>query len=235
MTITTTIPTYSGNDPDRVDGRATFVVDMAASLTYQKTLSTYLNSFATEANALSVTVNGYMTTTAAYMAAAGVSESNASDSATQAAISAGAGAYAAGTEYSATDTVIASDGHTYRFIGGSPATGDNPVGSATGNWLPLTTTRVLPQTKTSAFTAIRDVQYFVNTTSAAITVTLPLSPSSGDTVYIADYAGTFRTNALTVGRNGQKIMGLSEDMEIDTDNVSIKLMYVDSTVGWRII
>ena len=36
--------------------------------------------------------------------------------------------------------------------------------------------------KTSDFTAVSGLGYFVNTTSGAVTVTLPASPSAGDIV-----------------------------------------------------
>jgi hypothetical protein len=44
--------------------------------------------------------------------------------------------------------------------------------------------------KTASFTAVSGNGYFVNTTSGAITVTLPATPSAGDIVSLADYAGT---------------------------------------------
>ena len=44
--------------------------------------------------------------------------------------------------------------------------------------------------KTSPFTAVDKVGYFVNTTGGAITVTLPSSPSAGDVVAFKDYAST---------------------------------------------
>ena len=40
--------------------------------------------------------------------------------------------------------------------------------------------------KTSGFTAVDGVGYFVNTTSGAITVTLPASPSAGAVVGVSD-------------------------------------------------
>jgi hypothetical protein len=52
--------------------------------------------------------------------------------------------------------------------------------------------------KTTGFTAVAGEGYFINTTSGAITMTLPTSPSLGDFVSVIDYAGTFDTNNLTV-------------------------------------
>jgi hypothetical protein len=45
--------------------------------------------------------------------------------------------------------------------------------------------------------------YFCNTTGGAFTVTLPTAPTIGDFISFIDYAGTFDTNNLTIGRNGQ--------------------------------
>jgi hypothetical protein len=86
--------------------------------------------------------------------------------------------------------------------------------------------------KTSPFTSESGKGYFVNTTSGAVTVTLPASPSAGDIVSIKDYAGTFDTNLVTVGRNGSKINGLCFDASLNTEGDSITLVYVDGTQGW---
>src|SRR6056300_1431481 len=53
--------------------------------------------------------------------------------------------------------------------------------------------------------------YFIDTTSAAHTVTLPGSPTLGDTIHIFDDAGTFGSNNVTVGRNGSNIDGTAND------------------------
>jgi len=74
--------------------------------------------------------------------------------------------------------------------------------------------------------------YFVNTTSSAITMTLPSSPTQGDEVSIIDYAGTFDTNNLTVGRNSQPIMGTAADLTVSTERAGFTLVYSDSTQGW---
>ena len=74
--------------------------------------------------------------------------------------------------------------------------------------------------------------YFVNTTSSAITMTLPSSPTQGDEVSIIDYAGTFDSNNLTVGRNSQPIMGSAADLTVSTERAGFTLVYSDSTQGW---
>ena len=86
--------------------------------------------------------------------------------------------------------------------------------------------------KTTGFTAVASEGYFVNTTSGAITMTLPASPSIGDEVSVIDYAGTFDTNNLTVGRNGHNIQGSAADLTVSTERAGFTLVYVDSTQGW---
>ena len=74
--------------------------------------------------------------------------------------------------------------------------------------------------------------YFVNTTSGAITMTLPASASAGDTIAIKDYAGTFGSNKLTIARNGHKIQGNTNNSLIGTSRASLILVYIDATKGW---
>ena len=74
--------------------------------------------------------------------------------------------------------------------------------------------------------------YFVNTTSAAFTITLPTSASIGDFISFIDYAGTFDTNNLTIGRNGHNIQGDASDLTVATERAGFTLVYVDATQGW---
>jgi hypothetical protein len=74
--------------------------------------------------------------------------------------------------------------------------------------------------------------YFCNTTSAAFTVTLPTSASRGDFISFIDYAGTFDTNNLTIGRNGHNIQGSASDLTVAVERAGFTLVYVDSTQGW---
>lgn len=89
--------------------------------------------------------------------------------------------------------------------------------------------------KTGSFTAVSGNGYFVNTTSSAITVTLPASPSAGDIVALQDYAGTWQTNNVTVARNGSDIGGIAADATLSVSDQSITLVYVDATRGWQTV
>ena len=88
--------------------------------------------------------------------------------------------------------------------------------------------------KTGDFTAVNGVGYFVNTTSGAITVTLPASPSAGDVVAVKDYADTFDTNPVTLARNGSNIGGQAQDSTVTTEGIAVTLVYVDATKGWLV-
>jgi hypothetical protein len=86
--------------------------------------------------------------------------------------------------------------------------------------------------KTSNFTAAAGEGYFINTTSAAITMTLPSSPSIGDEVSFIDYAGTADSNNITIARNSEKIQGDAADLTIDVERAANCLSFTDSTQGW---
>ena len=89
--------------------------------------------------------------------------------------------------------------------------------------------------KTASFTAVSGNGYFVNTTSGAITVTLPAG-SSGSIVSLKDYANTWQTNNVTVTPNGtDKINGTNDSATLNTEDQSVTLVYVDSTKGWRVV
>ena len=85
---------------------------------------------------------------------------------------------------------------------------------------------------TTGTTASAGNGYFCNTTGGAFTLTLPSSPTIGDEVSFVDYAGTFDTNNLTIGRNSEKINGSAADLTVATERAANTLVYTDGTQGW---
>ena len=86
--------------------------------------------------------------------------------------------------------------------------------------------------KTANFTAVAGEGYPINTTSAAITATLPASASVGDTIEFVDYAGTWTTNNVTVENNGLNIKGQTGSLMLRGERNGVKIVYVDATQGW---
>ena len=86
--------------------------------------------------------------------------------------------------------------------------------------------------KANSFTAAAGDGYFINTTNNVVTMTLPSSPTIGDEVSFVDYAGTFDSNQLTIGRNSQPIQGAASDLTVSIERAANTLVYVDGTQGW---
>jgi hypothetical protein len=87
---------------------------------------------------------------------------------------------------------------------------------------------------TTSITAVPFGTYWVDTSSAAVTITLPVAPSKGDRIRVFDIANTFDTNALTIARNGKLIQGANVDMTVDTEGAAFELVFHSDTYGWRI-
>jgi len=124
----------------------------------------------------------------------------------------------------ATTLTLGENGDTIALGSGATSTGFGATYNGAVNWQSAI--------KTSDFTAVSGEGYFVNTTSGAITVTLPASPSAGAIVAIKDYAGTFASNNLTIARNSSNIQGAANNSLIETNRASIVLVFADSTKGW---
>ena len=88
------------------------------------------------------------------------------------------------------------------------------------------------QAVSSNITMAANYNYFVDTT-AARTLTLPASPSLGDTIAVYDASGTAATNNITIARNGNLINGQSTNAIIDVNQSSSIFVYTGATVGWR--
>ena len=68
--------------------------------------------------------------------------------------------------------------------------------------------------------------------TANLTLTLPTSPSSGDSIKISNRSGVA---TCVLARNGSNIMGSASDLTLDTASASFELIYSDATNGWVII
>ena len=87
--------------------------------------------------------------------------------------------------------------------------------------------------KTSNFTAVSGKGYFIDTSSGAVTATLPSSPSAGDLLGFLDYAATFQTNSAVL-TSSKKILASNDDMALDGKNQMVELVFSGDTKGWLI-
>lgn len=101
------------------------------------------------------------------------------------------------------------------------------------SWLPLGAYANVDATST--VTLANRQQLFANTSSSAFTATLPAAPVKGDSIRIFDSTNSFDTNSLTIGRNGNPIMGANADLVVSTEGAAFELVFFDGTQGWRII
>lgn len=88
--------------------------------------------------------------------------------------------------------------------------------------------------QSSSTTATADSAYVVTTSSGAITITLPASPTSGTKVKIIDNEAQASTNNITVSNNGELIMGSTDPLTVDVDNANFILVFIGGTKGWVI-
>ena len=117
---------------------------------------------------------------------------------------------------------IGASGDTVSLASGASQTGFGRTGTVDWDTTP----------KTANFNATSGDGFFCNTTSGAITATLP-SGAAGAIVSFADYAGTWQTNALTISpQSGEKIGSVSSNVTLSTEGQSVTFVYVDSTQGW---
>jgi hypothetical protein len=77
-------------------------------------------------------------------------------------------------------------------------------------------------------------KYLSDTTSTALTATLPPLPQNGDSITIADGFGTWAVRNLTVRRNGKLINNLAEDLICDINSAKTELVYNNATNSWRV-
>ena len=100
-----------------------------------------------------------------------------------------------------------------------------------GGFLPWST---ITGDGSTEFAVVTGTRAFVNTDGGSCTVVLPASPLVGDELRFLDMVDKFATNNLIISRNGKKIMGLTENFTVSTDNASIGLVFTGDTYGWKL-
>jgi len=126
---------------------------------------------------------------------------------------------------SGTDVTLGDSGDNFIIPSGATLTNN---GSASGFGIAWQSA-----IKTASFTAVAGEGYWINTTSAAVTVTLPASASVGDTIEFVDYARTWGTNNLTINQNSLNYQGNSSPNPVyDTNGQHVRIVYSGATQGW---
>lgn len=85
--------------------------------------------------------------------------------------------------------------------------------------------------KTANYTALAADSIIADTSGGSFTITLPASPSIGNSVKFAD-GGDWYTNNVIIARNGSTIEGLSDDFALDIKGIIVEFVYDGST--WEI-
>lgn len=122
MTIAS-VPEYTGAVPLRTQSQATFNTNVADMLSYIDSYVPALNDTIDDMNT-DIAATNINTATASAAAASAIATTNAT-------------VYNSGSTYDFPDTVIGSDGNTYRATE-AVAAADDPVTSTTGKWLNIT-------------------------------------------------------------------------------------------------
>lgn len=111
-------------------------------------------------------------------------------------------------------------------------------GYGDGIWGPIGSGGSIKWSKVSTNTTVskNGDGLMVDTSGGVVNITPIASPRANDTFHVSDYAGTFTTNNVTVLYNGtDKLMGGTDNIVINMNNVRVTFVYVDSTIGWKII
>jgi hypothetical protein len=235
MTTITPIPTPVPTSTDPVN----FDVRADAFLAALPLFGTEINSVASEVNALASTATtqaGIATTQAGIATTqAGIAGVHASDAYTSL-LAVNAGLlylnWVSGNTYPVGSVVISPlTRYAYRRIANGATVSTTDPSLDTANWTLANTTdlQLISVTGTSV-TAVAGGRYqLVNV--AASTVTLPLVP------YIGQVIGILVSNGRVdnvIARNTHLIMGLAEDLTLNSKYASVAVVYTGATFGWAI-
>lgn len=227
----TALPTPpSTASPSTFDARAdAFLGALPTFQTETDALAANVAANATDAAASAVLANLEVGNAAAQAVAAAASAVTAAINAAAAAAATGASIWVSGTTYSIGDVRYSpTNQRVYRRKTAGAGTTDPSADST--NWSLIDTAPTVELVAGTTQAAVANVHYILTNVSAT-TVTLPATPASGDAVWVT-WTNTLTTNVIA--RNAQTIMGLSEDMALDTStNGTVQLRFVNSS--WRLL
>lgn len=136
--------------------------------------------------------------------------------------------WSAATNYTLHSTAFSPvDQRVYRRIVAGTS-GTDPSADPT-NWAPVDIGFRVAVVSLTTQAATAGAHY-VLTNVAATTVTLPATPTNGDSVWVT-VANELNSNV--VARNGKTIMKLAEDMVVDNAYTTLQLRYVNN--DWKIL
>jgi hypothetical protein len=90
------------------------------------------------------------------------------------------------------------------------------------NWLEVSSSTTIPLNK----------KVIVDTSSSAVTLTLPLNPAFGNEIRIIDGTGNASTNPIIIYGNGSNIQASTDNVAIDVNRAAFTLVYYNSYNGW---
>lgn len=188
-------------------------------------------NFSTRADAFMLALPTFVTEVNNLEAAVDADASLASSSAQVAASAANAAVWVSGTSYVIGDCRYSpTTRYIYRRITNGAGTTD-PSADAT-NWALATTNQLAVNTVSGTSVALTNNMHALLTNAAVTTATLPAGPAVGDTCAVTALNGRVDN---VIARNGQLIMGLSEDMTMDVPNRTAYLRFCGASYGWRLL
>ena len=122
-------------------------------------------------------------------------------------------------------------GSTLSFTAGAPATGDliEVMIITSASLVQFDPQNYTTSTISASTTAVKNTLYVF---TADLTLTLPATPSDGDSIKISNLSAGA---TCILARNGSLIMGNATDLTLDNAVASFELIYSGATKGWVII
>lgn len=114
------------------------------------------------------------------------------------------------------------------FSGSTAAAMDSEVTAALANY------RIEIPLSISSNTSLAAGRRYIVTSSSALTLTLPATPSINDQIDIFDASGNSNIYNITVSRNGKLINGNAGNLIIDMAGAWMSLVFTGNTYGWKV-